>query len=65
MPKSASRVKGIIQSPFLVRKKDYHELAKCIDENTTGITPNLIGLDSSDYYNFYYLDNGDKVDVRR
>jgi len=65
MHKDALKVEGVIQSPTLVSKKDYHILAKCVDENTTGVSPMIIGIDSNEYYNFYYLNNGDRVDISR
>ena len=65
MHKDAIKVQETIQSPTLVVKRNYPHLVKCMNDNITGITPMIIGIDSNEYYNFYYLDNGDRIDITK
>ena len=45
--------------------RNWVRLIQCAKKHNTGLLPMIVGLDSNEHYNFYYLDNGDRIDDSR
>ena len=60
--KDALRVNEVIESSDIISPSLKDKMLELVDSSNM---PTIIGIDSNEHYLFYYLSNGDRIDVTK